>query len=76
MKGYFAWDDEHLDDSLSVEFKYTDQYRQYTGQDLSMRELKCLEIALPAAAAVVLILIAILTVLIVRHIKKKRMKTR
>ena len=50
MKGYFAWDDEHLDDSLSVEFKYTDQYRQYTGQDLSMRELKCLEIALPAAA--------------------------
>ncbi len=51
--------------------------------DLSLPEIgnvpdiqRIISIALPAAAAVVLSLIAILTVLIVRHIKKKRMKTR
>ena len=51
MKGYYAWDDQHLDDGLSVEFRYTETYKAYTGKDLSLRELKCLEIALPGAAA-------------------------
>ncbi len=51
MKGYYAWDDQHLDDGLSVEFRYTETYKAYTGKDLSLRELKCLEIALPAAAS-------------------------
>ena len=51
MRGYFAWDDQHLEDSLPMEFRYTQVYRDYTGQPLPLRELKCLEVALPAAAA-------------------------
>ncbi len=51
MRGYFAWDDRHLDDGLSTEFRYTQVYRDYTGRSLSLRELKCLEVALPAAAS-------------------------
>ncbi len=51
MMGYLAWDDEHLDDELSVEFRYTRAYKDYSGQGLARRELECLRIALPAAAA-------------------------
>ena len=51
MRGYYSWDDCHLEDSLSVEFRYTQVYREYTGTSLPLRELKCLEVALPAAAA-------------------------
>ncbi len=51
MRGYFAWDDLHLDDGLAVEFRYTEIYRAYTGCSLAIRELKCLEAILPAAAA-------------------------
>ena len=51
MRGYYSWDDRHLMDDLPVEFLYTQVYRQYTGAPLSLRELKCLEVALPAAAA-------------------------
>lgn len=51
MRGYYSWDDTHLEDSLSVEFGYTQVYRQHTGAPLAVRELKCLEVALPAAAA-------------------------
>ena len=50
MRGYFSWDDLHLEDSLAVEFQYTEVYRRYTGSPLALRELKCLEVALPAAA--------------------------
>ena len=49
MRGYLAWDDAHLDDGLSVEFRYTQAYREYEGQGLARRELECLRIALPAA---------------------------
>ena len=51
MRGYYSWDDCHLEDSLSVEFKYTEVYKQYTGGPLALRELKCLETILPSAAA-------------------------
>ncbi|MBR5108562.1 MAG: hypothetical protein IK099_00075 [Clostridia bacterium] len=51
MRGYYAWDDSHLEDSLPVEFQYTEIYRRYTGGPLALRELKCLQAALPAAAA-------------------------
>ena len=51
MRGYLAWDDAHLDDGLSVEFRYTQAYRECQGKGLAFRELKCLEIALPAAIA-------------------------
>ena len=51
MRGYFAWDDLHLDDGLAVEFRYTQVYKEYTGRPLPLRELKCLEVMLPAAAA-------------------------
>ena len=51
MRGYLAWDDKHLDDGLSVEFNYTRAYQDYSGQGLARRELECLRIALPAAAA-------------------------
>ena len=51
MRGYYSWDDCHLEDSLSVEFRYTQVYREYTCTSLPLRELKCLEVALPAAAA-------------------------
>ena len=51
MRGYFAWDDLHLDDGLAVEFRYTQVYKEYTGRPLPLRELRCLEVALPAAAA-------------------------
>ena len=51
MRGYLAWDDEHLDDGLSVEFRYTRAYQAYSGQGLARRELECLRVALPAAAA-------------------------
>ena len=51
MRGYLAWDDEHLEDSLDMEFRYTQVYRDYAGRRLAMRELKCLEVALPAAVA-------------------------
>ena len=50
MRGYFSWDDLHLEDSLDTEFRYTETYREYTGRSLALRELKCLEVALPAAA--------------------------
>lgn len=51
MRGYLAWDDRHLDDGLSVEFRYTGAYRANTGKGLASRELACLRVALPAAAA-------------------------
>jgi len=51
MRGYFAWDDQHLEDTLPAAFQYTETYRRYTGGPLALRELKCLEIALPASAA-------------------------
>ncbi len=51
MRGYFAWDDAHLDDGLSVEFRYTQAYREYRDKGLARREAECLRIALPAAAA-------------------------
>ena len=51
MKGYLAWDDANLDDGLSVEFRYTQAYREYRDKGLARRELECLRIALPAAAA-------------------------
>ncbi len=49
MRGYYAWDDVHLDDALSVEKEYTRLYREYTGKGNALRELKCLEVSLPAA---------------------------
>ena len=49
MRGYLAWDDAHLDDGLSVEFRYTQAYRECEDQGLARRELKCLRVALPAA---------------------------
>ena len=27
MRGYLAWDDAHLEDSLDMEFRYTQVYR-------------------------------------------------
>ena len=51
MRGYLVWDDEHLDDGLSVEFLFTQTYKAWTGCGLAWRELKCLEVALPAAVA-------------------------
>ena len=51
MRGYLAWDDGHLDDGLSVEFRYTQAYRDSAGLGLAARELACLRVALPAAAA-------------------------
>ena len=51
MRGYLAWDDRHIDDGLSVEFEYTRAYREWTGRGLARRELECLRVALPAAAA-------------------------
>ncbi len=51
MRGYLAWDDEHLEDGLSVEFRYTQAYRENEGRGLARRELECLKIALPAAVA-------------------------
>ena len=50
MRGYYSWDDRHLEDSLDVEFQYTQVYKQYTGGPLALRELKCLEAILPSAA--------------------------
>ena len=49
MRGYLAWDDMHLDDSLDVEFKYTQAYRDSENLGLSTRELNCLRVSLPAA---------------------------
>lgn len=51
MRGYLAWDDGHLDDGLSIEFRYTQAYRESEGKGLAGRELACLRIALPAAVA-------------------------
>ncbi len=51
MRGYLAWDDAHLEDSLDTEFRYTQVYRDSGGCGLAARELKCLEVALPAAVA-------------------------
>ena len=51
MRGYFSWDDRHLEDELAVEFRYTQAYREHTGGPLALRELSCLRVALPAAAA-------------------------
>ena len=51
MRGYLAWDDQHLDDRLSVELRYTEVYKENTGRGLAARELECLRVALPAAAA-------------------------
>ena len=31
MRGYFAWDDEHLENSLDTEFKYTEVYKRSAG---------------------------------------------
>jgi len=50
MRGYFAWDVINLDDSLSLEFEYTQKYRELSGADISLRELECLRIMLPACA--------------------------
>ena len=51
MRGYLAWDDSHLDDSLDVEFRYTQAYRDNAGCGLASRELNCLRVSLPAAVA-------------------------
>ena len=51
MRGYLAWDDAHLEDSLDMEFRYTQVYRENRDRSPAMRELKCLEVALPAAVA-------------------------
>ncbi len=51
MRGYLVWDDVHLEDSLDMEFRYTQVYRENSGCGLASRELKCLEVALPAAVA-------------------------
>ena len=51
MRGYLAWDDAHLEDSLETEFRYTEVYQKYSGGSLALRELKCLEVSLPAAIA-------------------------
>ena len=51
VRGYLAWDDTHLEDALSVEFRYTQVYREYTGSSLALRELKCLQVSLPAAVS-------------------------
>jgi pyruvate-formate lyase len=51
MRGYLAWDDEHLDNSLDVEFRYTQAYRDSETLGLSARELNCLRVSLPAAVA-------------------------
>ena len=50
MRGYFAWDDAHLEDSLEAEFAYTDVYRQYEGRK-SLREIRCLQVMLPHVCA-------------------------
>ncbi len=51
MRGYLAWDDTHLEDSLDMEFRYTQVYQDCSGCSPAIRELKCLEVALPAAVA-------------------------
>ena len=51
MRGYLAWDDAHLEDSLDMEFRYTQVYQENSGRGLAARELKCLEVSLPAAIA-------------------------
>ncbi len=51
MRGYLAWDDAHLEDSLDMEFRYTQVYQENSGRGLAERELKCLEVSLPAAIA-------------------------
>ena len=51
MRGYLAWDDAHLEDSLDMEFRYTRVYRESRDCSPAARELKCLEVALPAAVA-------------------------
>ena len=51
MRGYLAWDDAHLQDSLETEFRYTKVYQDCGDCGLSTRELKCLEVSLPAAVA-------------------------
>ena len=51
MRGTLAWDDAHLDDSLEPEFRYTKVYQDYSCCGLATRELKCLEVSLPAAVA-------------------------
>ena len=37
MRGYLAWDDSHLDDSLDVEFRYTQAYRDNAGCGLAFK---------------------------------------
>ena len=51
MRGTLAWDDAHLEDSLDTEFRYTQVYQENSGSGLAARELKCLEVSLPAAVA-------------------------
>ena len=51
MRGYLAWDDVHLQDSLETEFRYTQVYKDCSDRGLAYRELKCLEVSLPAAVA-------------------------
>ena len=51
MRGYLAWDDAHLEDSLDMEFRYTQVYRDSRDCGLAERELKCLRVSLPAAIA-------------------------
>ncbi len=51
MRGYLAWDDTHLEDTLDAEFRYTEAYRESTGRGLACRELECLRVSLPAAVA-------------------------
>ena len=40
MRGYLAWDDAHLEDSLDMEFRYTQVYRDSRDCGLAERELK------------------------------------
>ena len=48
MRGYLAWDDAHLENDLNAEFAYTRVYREWAGSSPAIRELKCLEVMLPA----------------------------
>lgn len=47
---YYAWDDHHLDNALSVEFEYTKKYQESAALPCPLREAACLEIILPAMA--------------------------
>ena len=49
MFDYYSWDDSHLDSELSIEFAYTKAYQETPADKLSLRELRCISISLPAS---------------------------